>query len=226
LARGLPKGYGGRHTVAVRRDPPPAPVQTKTDTEQAQKGSGQSTASIETKPTAEVMQRKAEANACQDALQTVAKSGIIEFDRADAELDPASYATLERLAAVAGQCPNVRFEVAGHADGDGREENNKRLSERRAQAVLDFLANSGVPVARMSAVGYGTTRPLVPNTTAENKAKNRRIEFVVKTDCRSKAAMGNGVDYLALHLVWYLLAAFGFGLIIGWFSCSSRNGRT
>jgi outer membrane protein OmpA-like peptidoglycan-associated protein len=76
----------------------------------------------------------------------------------------------------------VRFEVAGHADGDGREENNKRLSERRAQAVLDFLANSGVPVARMSAVGYGTTRPLVPNTTAENKAKNRRIEFVVKTD--------------------------------------------
>jgi OmpA-OmpF porin, OOP family len=182
LARGLPKGYGGRHTVAVRRDPPPAPVQTKTETEQAQKSSGQSTASIETKLTPEVIQRKGEANACQDALQSIAKSGMIEFDRADAELDPASYPTLKRLAAVAGQCPNVRFEVAGHADGDGREENNKRLSERRAQAVLDFLANSGVPVARMSAVGYGTTRPLAPNTTTENKAKNRRIEFVVKTD--------------------------------------------
>ena len=106
----------------------------------------------------------------------------IGFDRADAELDSASYPTLERLAAVAGQCPNVRFEVAGHADGDGREENNQRLSERRAQAVLDHLARSGVPVTRMSAVGYGMTRPLVPNTTIENKAKNRRIEFVVKTD--------------------------------------------
>ncbi len=182
LARALPKGYGGRHTVAVRRDPPPAPVQTKTDTEQAQKSSGQSTASIETKPPPEVIQRKAEANACQDALQSVAKTGIIEFDRAEAELDPASYSTLRQLAVVAGQCPNVRFEVAGHADGDGREENNQRLSERRAQAVLDYLARSGVPVARMTAVGYGMTRPLVPNTTTENKAKNRRIEFVVKTD--------------------------------------------
>lgn len=183
LARALPKGYGGRHTIAVRADPPPAPVETKTETvQQSQQGSRQPTASIESKPTPEVIQRRAEANACQDALQSVAKTGTIEFDRADADLDSASYPTLEKLAAVAGQCPNVRFEVAGHADGDGREENNKRLSERRAQAVLDFLAKSGVATTRMSAVGYGTTRPLVPNTTIENKAKNRRIEFVVKTD--------------------------------------------
>jgi outer membrane protein OmpA-like peptidoglycan-associated protein len=177
-ARGLPQGYGGHHAVVVRADPTPAPVQTQPEP-RSQRSSGQSTASIESP---EVVQRKAEANACQDALQSVAKTGIIEFDRADAELDSASYPTLERLAAVAGQCPNVRFEVAGHADGDGREENNQRLSERRAQAVLDYLARLGVPVTRMSAVGYGMTRPLVPNTTIENKAKNRRIEFVVKTD--------------------------------------------
>ncbi|MFM9847747.1 MAG: OmpA family protein [Hyphomicrobiaceae bacterium] len=182
LTRGLPKGYGGRHSVVVRRDPSPAPAQTQTETAQAQRGSGQSTASVEAKPAPEVVQRKAEANACQDALQTVARTGIIEFERADADLDTASYSTLARLAAVAGQCPNVRFEVAGHADGDGKPENNQRLSERRAQAVLEYLAKSGVPAARMSAVGYGMTRPLVPNTTVENKAKNRRIEFVVKTD--------------------------------------------
>jgi outer membrane protein OmpA-like peptidoglycan-associated protein len=182
LARGLPKGYGGRHAVVVHRDPAPAQVQPKAETMQSQQSPESSTASIESRPAPEVVQRKAEANACQVALQSVAKTGTIEFDRADADLDPASYPTLERLAAVAGQCPNVRFEVAGHADGDGREENNKRLSERRAQAVLDYLAKSGVPAVRMSAVGYGTTRPLVPNTTAENKAKNRRIEFVVKTD--------------------------------------------
>ncbi|NJO23014.1 MAG: OmpA family protein [Sphingomonadales bacterium] len=182
LARGLPQGYGGRHSVVVRVDPTPIPVRTQSEPDRSQRNSGQSTASIEAKPAPEVVQRKAEANACQDALQSIAKTGIIEFDRADAELDPASYSTLERLAAVAGQCPNVRFEVAGHADGDGREENNQRLSERRAQAVLAYLAKSGVPVARMSAVGYGTTRPLAPNTTTDNKAKNRRIEFVVKTD--------------------------------------------
>ena len=180
LARGLPKGYGGRHAVVVRADPTPAQVQTKAEPVPSQQGSGPSTASIEAKP--EVVQRKAEANACQEALQSVATTGIIEFERADADLDPASYPTLKRLAAVAGQCPNVRFEVAGHADGDGRLDNNQRLSERRAQAVLDYLAKSGVPVARMTAVGYGMTRPLVPNTTIENKAKNRRIEFVVKTD--------------------------------------------
>ena len=190
LARGLPNGYGGRHAVALRPDPTPAPVQTgsgqsqssQSQSGQSQSGPGQSTASIEAKPAPEVVQRKAEANACQDALQSVAKAGTIQFGRADAQLDPASYPTLERLAEVAGQCPNVRFEVAGHADGDGMPHRNQRLSERRAQAVLDYLAKSGVPTARMSAVGYGTARPVVPNTTAENKAKNRRIEFVVKTE--------------------------------------------
>jgi OOP family OmpA-OmpF porin len=191
LARRLPSGYGGRDTVALRPDPTPAPVQTgssqsqsgQSQSGQSQSGSGQSTASIETKPAIEaVQQRKAEANACQDALQSVAKAGTIQFGRADAQLDPTSYPTLERLADVAGQCPNVRFEVAGHADGDGMPHRNQRLSERRAQAVLDYLAKSGVPTVRMSAVGYGTARPLVPNTTAENKAKNRRIDFVVRTD--------------------------------------------
>ena len=180
LARGLPSGYSGRQMVAVRSDPAPSPVQAQPS--QSESGSSQSTASIEAKPSPEAVQRKAEADACQDALQSVAKIGTIRFGRADAELDPASYPTLERLADVAGQCPGVRFEVAGHADGDGMPERNQRLSERRAQAVLAHLAKSGVPMVRMSAVGYGTSRPVAPNTTAENKAKNWRIEFVVKTD--------------------------------------------
>jgi outer membrane protein OmpA-like peptidoglycan-associated protein len=179
LAR-LPGGYSGRQTVAVRPDPAPARVQARPL--QSESGSSQSTASIETKPTPEAVQRKAVADACQDALQSVAKTGTIEFGRADARLDPASYPTLDRLAEVASQCPGVRFEVAGHADGDGMPERNQRLSERRAQAVLAHLARSGVPMVRMSAVGYGTARPVAPNTTAENKAKNRRIEFVVRTD--------------------------------------------
>jgi OmpA-OmpF porin, OOP family len=179
LAR-LPSGYSGRQTVAIRSDPAPASVQARPA--QSEAGASQSTASIETKPTPEAVQRKAEADACQAALQSVAKTGTIEFGRADAQLDPASYPTLDRLAEVAAQCPSVRFEVAGHADGDGMPERNQRLSERRAQAVLAHLAKSGVPMVRMSAVGYGTARPVAPNTTAENKAKNRRIEFVVKTD--------------------------------------------
>jgi len=173
ISSNMPTGYRAQENTFVRASPTQTPKSNAT--------SSLPTASIET-PSAEAVQRKEEADACQNLLQSTAKKGVIEFARGTAELDQDSFATLERLAEVAIKCPAVRFEVGGHADSDGMERNNQRLSERRAQSVVDFLIKAGVAEGRMQAVGYGTTQPLAPNTTAENKARNRRIEFFVKVD--------------------------------------------
>jgi OOP family OmpA-OmpF porin len=110
------------------------------------------------------------------------RRGTIRFERSSAQLDRASYPTLQRLAAVAAGCANVRIEIAGHTDNDGGLERNQELSEQRAQSVADFLARAGVAQQHMHTIGYGETHPMVPNTSARNKARNRRIEFNVKLD--------------------------------------------
>ena len=128
----------------------------------------------------EQARKDAEAEACQKVLRNVSSEGVILFARASAVLDRRSLPTLRRLAQAADACPDVTIEVEGHTDAEGIDERNQPLSERRAQAVVDFLAERGVPVERMKAVGYGAARPVVPNDTPENMARNRRIEFTVK----------------------------------------------
>lgn len=128
----------------------------------------------------EQARRDGEAEACQKVLRTVSSEGVILFSRASAELDRRSLPTLRRLAQAAEACPDVTIEVEGHTDAEGTDERNQRLSERRAQAVVDYLVERGVPIERMMAVGYGASQPVVPNDTPENMARNRRIEFSVK----------------------------------------------
>ncbi len=135
----------------------------------------------ETRKISEAQARKdAEAAVCQKALRTVSGEGVIQFARASAELDRRSLPTLRRLAQAALACPDVSIEIEGHTDAEGIDERNQPLSERRAQAVVDYLAERGVPVERMKAVGYGASRPVAPNDTRANMSRNRRIEFTVK----------------------------------------------
>ena len=105
---------------------------------------------------------------------------MIRFERASATLTRESFGTLDKLAAVAKACPNILVEIEGHTDAEGTPERNQRLSDRRAQSIVDYLTRGGVNAQHLVAIGYGETRPLVPNDTAENRAKNRRIEFTVK----------------------------------------------
>ena len=72
-------------------------------------------------------------------------------------------------------------QISGHADSDHTEEYNQTLSENRAMAVYDYLVAHGVNPSNLSTIGYGEDRPAVPNTSAANKALNRRVEFVVQT---------------------------------------------
>ena len=124
--------------------------------------------------------KQAEADVCGNKLQTVAKEGVILFGWASDDLDRRSHATLNKLAEAARSCPDVAIEIEGHTDSEGADARNQPLSERRAQAVVDFLIKSGVPAERMKAVGYGSSRPVAPNDTSANRARNRRIEFTVK----------------------------------------------
>jgi OmpA-OmpF porin, OOP family len=123
--------------------------------------------------------RKA-ASVCEGDLRSAAASGVVMFERASDVLARQSQPTLRKLAGIAAKCENVLIEVEGHTDSEGTPERNKNLSERRAQTVADFLTDAGVSAERIKAVGYGETKPVAPNDTAENRAKNRRIEFSVK----------------------------------------------
>ena len=113
-------------------------------------------------------------------LNDVVSTGVILFERAKAGLQSASYPTLDKLAAVANRCPKARIEIGGHTDARGSAVLNQKLSEERAQSVADYLSKKGVDENRLFPVGYGPSRPVAPNDTDEDRAKNRRIEFNVR----------------------------------------------
>jgi len=121
-----------------------------------------------------------DATVCQQLFTDLLSKGKIRFEQARATLDPDSTSLLDRLIEIALRCPTSNIEVAGHTDGDGEDAFNQALSEKRAQAVVDYLVKAGLPASRFTAVGYGSTQPVAGNDTDEGKAQNRRIEFLVR----------------------------------------------
>jgi OOP family OmpA-OmpF porin len=119
-------------------------------------------------------------SACQENLGRIASAGHVLFATDSATLDTASYETLDRLAVAAKTCPGMRIAIEGHTDAEGATDYNQRLSVRRARAVVAYLIKAGADRMQLEAVGYGVTRPAVPNDTPQNMAKNRRIEFSVR----------------------------------------------
>ncbi|MBC8153578.1 MAG: PD40 domain-containing protein [Bacteroidetes bacterium] len=99
------------------------------------------------------------------------------FESSRYDLGSKSRTELERLATFMQQNPTVGIEVTGHTDDQGDAAANLTLSQKRAQSVVGYLTKAGIAPARIKAVGYGKTRPLVPNTTDENRQQNRRIEW-------------------------------------------------
>ena len=117
---------------------------------------------------------------CQPRFEGLLSKGHVEFETGNANLSKDSLAILDNLVGVARRCLAVDIDVAGHTDSVGAAESNLELSRRRAEAVVAFLKDAGVDVGRISSVGYGETRPIAPNDTADGRARNRRIEFSVK----------------------------------------------
>ncbi|SPP99225.1 OmpA family protein [Bradyrhizobium vignae] len=117
---------------------------------------------------------------CQQLFSELLTKGKIRFATKRAEIDPDSAGILDRLIETALRCPTTNIEVVGHTDADGGDSFNQALSEKRAQAVIDYLVKAGLPASRFTAVGHGSTQPVAGNDTDEGKAQNRRIEFLVR----------------------------------------------
>lgn len=107
----------------------------------------------------------------------------ITFETNSAELKDASYSELDKVINLLSINTNIKVEISAHTDDKGTDSYNLLLSQRRAKSVVDYLLQHNIPSDRMIAKGYGETKPIIPNTTDENRAKNRRVEIkILKVD--------------------------------------------
>jgi outer membrane protein OmpA-like peptidoglycan-associated protein len=116
----------------------------------------------------------------QEAENTPFVINDIVYTTNKAEIQEESKLILASFADYLKANPGLEIEIRGHTDNVGNDQNNMALSADRAFEVLNFLATLGVEGSRMSAKGFGETKPLADNATEEGRAKNRRTEFVIK----------------------------------------------
>ncbi|MEO0071129.1 MAG: carboxypeptidase regulatory-like domain-containing protein [candidate division WOR-3 bacterium] len=116
---------------------------------------------------------------------TITLKGVyFDFNKATLKL-PESEEALQAAYRILKENPTIRVEIQGHTDNVGSDEYNQRLSEKRAQAVVNYLVQEmGVESSRLFAKGYGESRPKASNDTPEGRALNRRVEFVVIGEVR------------------------------------------
>jgi outer membrane protein OmpA-like peptidoglycan-associated protein len=105
---------------------------------------------------------------------------LFDFDKAT--LRPGAREKLAKIAGIILAHPGLRMEAEGHADALGTDDYNQRLSERRAQSVRAFLVEQGTRSESITAMGFGESRPVATNGTAEGRQQNRRVELVVSGD--------------------------------------------
>ncbi len=100
----------------------------------------------------------------------------ILFDTSKSTFQQQTYPVLEAMLGILNEYPTAKFMLEGHTDSDGKDDKNLQLSKDRAAAVKDWLIGKGVSSDRLTSEGYGETRPVAPNKTKADKAKNRRVE--------------------------------------------------
>jgi OmpA-OmpF porin, OOP family len=129
----------------------------------------------EAKVTLSLTKRPKKANVVVGAREIAIRQQV-HFATDSAVIQPDSAQLLEEIADVMIQTPRIKLvEIQGHTDSNGSAASNRLLSEQRANAVRDRLIAAGVAANRLQAKGYGAERPLVPNITAANRARNRRV---------------------------------------------------
>ena len=106
---------------------------------------------------------------------------LFDVNKYDVRVHPEAEEVLKNLAIVLKEMDVKNFEIDGHTDSDGSDEYNQVLSEKRANSVKNFLVSQGV-TAEITTKGYGESKPVASNDTAEGKQKNRRVEIIIPTN--------------------------------------------
>lgn len=114
---------------------------------------------------------------CAADINAVLAEKKITFAPSSANIEASAAETVDKIAEIMRDCSDVRMEIAGYTDSQGREEMNLALSQNRAQAVLSALLSRRILTSNLSAVGYGEASPIADNGTEEGREANRRIEF-------------------------------------------------
>jgi OOP family OmpA-OmpF porin len=117
--------------------------------------------------------------AAASSKKTIVLRGI-NFDFDKATIKPEFEGVLDAGVEALKENPGVRVQVAGYTDSVGTDEYNQGLSERRANAVLDYLSTHGIDASRLTAVGFGESNPVADNATADGRAQNRRVELNIE----------------------------------------------
>ncbi len=110
--------------------------------------------------------------------------GKVMFESGSAEINPKVYSALDKIISMALKYHEFHLDIKGHTDNmpisAGKFLSNWELSALRATTVLRYMLKRGMGADRLTATGYADTQPLVPNLTSENRARNRRVEFLFK----------------------------------------------
>lgn len=124
------------------------------------------------------------ADSVSDGLKNIEEGSAIVlknifFEYNKTALLPTSYAELDKVVAFMKESGVQLIEIGGHTDSDGSDKYNLTLSQGRAKAVVDYLVSKGIEPQRLRAVGYGKTKPIETNQSADGKGVNRRVEFML-----------------------------------------------
>jgi len=111
-------------------------------------------------------------------VERTAKHLFFVFGKAT--IAPKSYPALDELATIMQEDPTLLLDIEGHTDDVGSDESNLKLSQQRADAAKQYLVKKGISEERMTTIGYGESKPIAPNTTAEGRSKNRRIVLTIR----------------------------------------------
>lgn len=127
----------------------------------------------------------AAARASAEAGTSLALNGVW-FDSEEASLDPRANEIVQRTVEFLRANPASTVMVEGHTDHLGPARYNQKLSESRAQVIVQALTQAGISASRITAVGYGESKPVADNATADGRRANRRVEIVLQNDAGAK----------------------------------------
>jgi len=179
LTEGKPQNYEGTYQIDTPKKisipKPLMPIQESNETNESSKTTVENKNSV-----LNISSSTPPALSCQEKFKKLLEEHKIHFSYNKSKIQLSSYPTLDSIVSITKSCPNSHIIIEGHTDSDGERAYNKWLSQKRANAVKRYLISKGVEKSRLKAIGYGESRPLVPNISREAKRKNRRIELKIE----------------------------------------------